>query len=121
MLWRGCLPGGWPRLELDIAVHELQLDVVPLAQLPGDPVGDRDRTVSAAGAADRDRQMLLALRNVRGQQELEQRHQPAVELTRLGPRLDVFPDRLVETRQRPELIDVVRVGQEADVEREIGI
>src|SRR5512143_921751 len=115
------LPGCGPRLEPHVAVDDLELDVVTADQLPGDPVRDGERAVPAARAADRDRQMLLALGDVGGQQEVEQRHQPAVELTRLRTGLDVLPDRLVEPGQRTQLVDVVRVRQEADVQGQVGV
>src|SRR5215212_1575304 len=108
-------------LEFHVAVDEMELDVVALAQLPGDPVRDSDRAVSATGAADGDRQVLFALRDIGGEQELEQRHQAAVELAGLGARLDVLADRLVEPGQRTQLVDVMRVRQETDVESEIRV
>src|SRR5512143_2200893 len=115
------LPGCGPRLEPHVSVDDLELDVVTADQLPGDPVRDGERAVPAARAADRDRQMLLALGDVGGQQEVEQRHQPAVELTRLRTGLDVLPDRLVEPGQRTQLVDVVRVRPEADVQGQVGV
>ena len=77
--------------------------------------------MAAAGAADRDREVALALRHVGGYEELEERHQAAVELAGLGLGLDVAADLLVEAGQGPQLVDVVRVGQEADVEGEVGV
>src|SRR5438874_2274622 len=51
-------------------MYEAELDVVALAQLARDPVGDGDRAVPAAGAADGDREVLLALGDVSEQQAL---------------------------------------------------
>src|SRR3954451_6387501 len=115
------LSRGGSRLQLDVAVHEPDLDVIPLAKRARDPVSDGDGPVPAAGAADGDRQVLLALGDVGGQQEVEQRHQAPVELAGLRTGLDVLADGLVETGQRPQIVDVVRIGQEADVEGEVGI
>ena len=107
--------------RLDVAVLDPDDDVVAAGEVAADPVGDGDRAVAAAGAADRDRQVALALGDVGGDEELEQRQQAAVELAGLGPGLDVLADLLVQAGQRPQLVDVVRVGQEADVEGEVGV
>ena len=68
--------------ELDVAVDDPRVDVVAHREVAGDALGDRDRPVASAGAADRDRQVGLALGDVRRQQEVEQRQQPRVELAR---------------------------------------
>src|SRR5436305_574997 len=77
--------------------------------------------MAATRAADRDRQVLLALGDVCRDQEVEQRHQAAVELAGLGAGLDVLPDRLVEAGEWAQLVDVMRVRKEADVERQVRI
>ena len=51
--------------------------VVAPGEVAGDPVGDRHRAVAAAGAADRERHVALALGDVGGQQEVEQREDAA--------------------------------------------
>ena len=107
--------------ELYVAVLDAHDDVVATDEVAPDPVGDGERAVAAAGAADRDRQVALALGDVGGDEELEQRQQAAVELAGLGARLDVLAHRLVEARQRPQLVDVVGIRQEADIEREVGV
>src|SRR3954463_7348415 len=67
-------------LQVHVAVDQPQLDVIAAAELPPDPTGHRDRSVPAPCAADCDRQVLLALGDVGREQEVEQRHQAAVEL-----------------------------------------
>src|SRR3954452_19018600 len=111
----GLLTSGGARVQLYVAVHELELHVVPLAELPRDAIRHRHRPVAASGATDRDGQVLLSLDDVGREQEGEQRHQPAVELAGLGARLDVLAYRLVEAGQRPQVVDVVRVWQKANV------
>ena len=59
-------------------------DVLAGGEVAADAVGDGDRAVAAAGAADGDRQVALALGDVGGDEELQQRQQAAVELARLG-------------------------------------
>src|SRR6476469_5130516 len=85
-----------PSVHLGVAVLEVDDDVLALLELAADAVGDGDRAVAAAGAADRDRQVALALGDVGGDEEVEQRQQPAVELAGLGARLDVLTHPLVE-------------------------
>src|SRR5690349_4940744 len=107
--------------NVNVAVLDPDDHVLAAGEVAADAVGDGDRAVTAAGAADGDRQVALALGDVSGDEELEQRQQPAVELARLGPLLDVVLDLLVEARFRPQLVDVVRVGQKADVQRQVGV
>ena len=64
---------------------------------------------------------LLPSVDVGGDEELQQRQQAAVELAGLGAGLDVGADLLVHPGQRPQLVDVVGVGQEADVEGQVGV
>src|SRR5215207_6699810 len=107
--------------KLDVAVLDADYYVLPPGEVAADAVGDGDRAVAAAGAADGDRQVALALGDVGGDKELEQRQEPAVELARLGPLLDVLAHLGVHPGLRPQVVDVVRVGQEADVEGEVGV
>src|SRR6188472_1676314 len=113
--------GGGSGVWLRVAVLYVDDHVVSPGQLALDPVRHGDRAVAAAGAADRDRQVTLALGDVGRHEELEQRQQTTVELARLGPGLDVLAHPFVEAGQRPQIIDVVRVGQKAHVEGEVGI
>ena len=59
----------------------------------GEVLGDRDRAVAPAGAADRDHQVRLALGDVLRQQEVEQRVQALVELLQAPVAADVLDDR----------------------------
>ena len=68
--------------QLHVAVHDPRGDVVARGDVAGDAVGDGDRAVAPAGAADRDRQVGLALGDVGREQEVEQRQQPPVVLAR---------------------------------------
>ena len=56
-----------------------------------------------------------------GQQEVEQGIQPGVELGEPAAAADVLDDPLVAAGQRPELGLVVGVGEEADIEQEVGV
>ncbi len=113
--------GQSPAIYVEVAVLDPHYDALTSLQRPPDAVGDGHRAMPAAGAADGDRQVALALGDVGGDEELEQRQQPAVELARLRARLDVGAHRLVEAGLRSQLVDVVGVGQEADVEGEVGV
>src|ERR1700753_1430593 len=59
--------------DVNVAVVHSNHDVIALLEVAPDAVGDGDRAVAAAGAADRDRQVALALVDVGGNEELEQR------------------------------------------------
>ena len=91
------------------------------SQPGGELLGDDDRAVVAAGAADGDRQAGLALRLVGRQREVEEvveeRDEPA------GDRLVEHEraHRLREPGQLAQLGDVVRVLHEPDVEDEVGL
>ena len=87
----------------------------------GEVLGDRDRAVAAAGAADRDHEVGLALGHVLRQQVLQQRQHALVELLQAAVAPDVLDDPRVEPGERAQVGLVVRVGQEAHVEREVGV
>src|SRR6476619_3996712 len=87
---------GRSAVELCVAVLHVDDYVVAPHELAADPVRDGDRAVAAAGAADRDRQVALALGDVGGDEELQQRQQTAVELARLRARLDIVAHPAVE-------------------------
>src|SRR5881394_2411455 len=53
-------------VDLDVAVDDSQRDVVVVRKMLRDPIGDRQGSVLAAGAANRDRQVRLALGDVGG-------------------------------------------------------
>ena len=94
---------------------------VAVAERGGQVLGDRDRAVAPAGAADRHHQVRLALGDVLREQELQQRDHVRVELLQAAVAADVVDDPLVEAGQRAQVGVVVRVGEEADVEREVGV
>ena len=92
---------------------------------PGDPggelLGDGDRAVLAAGAADGDRDVALALALEPGQRRVEQR-QVGVEERRRGRLPEhVLPHRRVEAAHRAQLGHPVRVRQEPAVGDQVGV
>src|SRR5215210_2008998 len=118
---RGTLPRSASGHAVHVAVLDLDEEVRAIAELRGQVLGDRDRAVAPAGAADRHHEMRLALVDVLRQQVLEQRHHALVELDQPAVAADVVDDPLVEPRQRPQVGLVVRVREEAHVDREVGV
>ena len=84
-------------------------------------LGDHHRSVPATGAADADRQVGLALLLVGGQQVVEQRGEPVVEGVDAVRVLDVIDHGGVQAGQVPQLRLVVGIGQETDVEGQVGV
>jgi len=84
-------------------------------------VGDDHRAVLAARAADRHREMVRAFLDVFRKRIVGESQQALQEL--LGLRLlhDIVIDALVVARIRPQVDDPVRIGQETDVDHQIGI
>src|ERR1700752_4087493 len=74
-----------------------------------------------AGAADRDREVGLALPLVRGQDEAEEVLQAAEQLAAGLVLEDELPHARVPSVKRPQRLHEVRVRQEAHVEYQIGI
>ena len=66
----------------DVPVGDLDPEVVVRPVAVGEVLGDGDGAVPPAGAAERDGQVRLALRLVLGEQEVQQRDEPVVELAR---------------------------------------
>src|SRR5918999_1462949 len=93
----------------------------PARRSGGQVLSDRHRAVPAARAADRHHQVGLALGDVLGQQVLEQRQHVGVELLQPPVAAHVVDDPLVEPRQRPQVGLVMRVREEAHVERQVGV
>ena len=79
---------------VDVPVGDRDVEVLVAAVARGEVLGDRDRAVAPAGAADRDHQVRLALGDVLRQQEVEQRDQPLVELLQAPVAGDVLDDAL---------------------------
>src|SRR5882757_3313307 len=94
-------PAGNGLLPLDVAVDD-GAGVALLLEEAGDLIRDHHRAVLAAGAADGDRQVVAALLDVAGEQELEQVPDAGEEpLGRLLPE-DVAPHPAVEAGERPQ-------------------
>jgi len=83
--------------------------------------GERDGTVIAARASQRHAQLFLALDSVsRRSQRQQLDHQLQEPIRRRLPQ-DEVAHRLLETGERLEFGIPVRIGQEADIEDEIGL
>src|ERR1700742_606938 len=92
-----------------------------LAQPFGETLGDINRAMAAAGAADADGEIAFSFALVARQQRLE----PGAELIeergeiRVGG--DIFADGAILARERLQPGDVMRIAQEAHIEHEIGV
>src|SRR6266540_4093791 len=106
-------------LPVELAVEDGNRPEVPFAEPRGEVLGEDDRAVVAAGAADRDRQSGLALFDVGRQGVLEELVDRRQEAPGEGLVQDVGPNGLGQARQVAELVDVERVLQEADVVDEV--
>ncbi len=82
---------------------------------------DHHRAVLAAGAAEGDGQVALAFVNVMRQKIDQQLRNPLDEFAGLREGADVFCDFGIASGERAEFRDEMRVGQEADVEHQVGI
>src|SRR6476646_8742772 len=112
----------WPTSRtLELPVEHRDRPVVLFAEPARQLLGERDRAVVAAGAAERDREPRLALADVGRQREVEELMEVLEELAGDGLAKDVVADRLGQARQLAELVDVVRVLHEPDVEHEVGL
>src|SRR5438105_15790968 len=85
------------RALVDVAVRDRDLDALVAAVALREVLGDRDRPVAPARAADRDHEVRLALGDVLRQQEVEQREQALVQLAEAPVAGDVFDHALVQT------------------------
>src|SRR3954469_23138438 len=112
---------GPTRRLIHVAVHHVDHVAVAIGVHLREVLGDHDRAVSPARAADPDRQMSLSLAPVRGQQVVEQRDQPVVEVVQAVRVLDVVAYRAVEPGEVAQLVLVVRIGEEAHVEEEVRV
>src|SRR4051794_13297145 len=84
------------RRLVDVAVHDVDHVAVAIGVHLCQMLGDHDRAVPPAGAADPDRQVRLPLAHVRRQQVVEQRDQAVVEVVQAVRVLDVVAYRGVE-------------------------
>src|SRR5215212_1213850 len=112
---------GAPGRLVDVAVHDVDEHVGASRVVAGQVVGHDHGAVTAARAADGHRQVGLALLLVGGQQVVEQRHQPLVEVGYAIGALDVVHDRLVPAGELAQLGLVVGVRKEAHIEAEVGV
>ena len=82
--------------------------------------GDHYRTVLAASAAKGYREVALSFFNVVWQQKQQQLRDAIQELCCLGELADVLGHLGMAAGQMPELRHEVRIGQEPDVENQVG-
>src|SRR5450432_3078600 len=92
-----------------------------LAQVFGHVFRNHDGAVLAAGAAESDRQIAFPFPNVVRQKVDQQIRDALNELLGLGKRANVFRDFLVTPGELTELRHKVGIGQEANIEYEVGI
>src|SRR5579864_9561907 len=86
-----------------------------------DVFGNHDGAVLSSSAAKSNRQITLAFVDVVGDQIDEQVGDARDEFTSLGKRPNVASDARIPAGERPELGNEVRVGEEANVEDQVGI
>ena len=86
-----------------------------------DLLSDHDAAMAAAGAADPDRQVRLALAPVRREQQREQAVELVEELGGVGLAEHVVAHLGVGPGERAQLLDPVRVREEAAVEHEVDV
>src|SRR6266436_192755 len=91
------------------------------AQPCSQPLGDVDRAVAPAGAADADCQIGLAFRLVARQQRVQQPPQPGKEELAIGVLFDMRGNRRIAPGQLPQRGNIVRIIEKAHVEDQIGI
>src|SRR4029078_10410138 len=103
----------------DIPVNDSDRPIVPF-ELFLKPLTNRDRTVSPAGTTDRRRKITAILRAVAGQQENQQIVKAIHHLFKIGLASEEFLDRRVLPSLLAQAGNEVRVGEETDVEEEIG-
>src|SRR4051794_27454992 len=106
---------------VDVAVGDLDEVVAALGVELVEVLGDDDRAVPAARAADGDVEVGLPLLDVARQQVVQQRDEALVERVELAAAVHELDDLRVAPRERPQVGDVVWVGQEADVEAQVGV
>src|SRR5258706_1979488 len=108
-----------PRLELPMEHGDRPM--APGLEASRELLGDDDRAVIAAGAADPDREPALAVGLHRRDRELEEVLDELQELVGPGLIEDEFAHRLGQARVLAQLGHVVRVLQEASVEDDVGL
>src|SRR2546430_7840774 len=107
-------------LAIDVPVDEGRREPQPLderAQL----LDEGDRAVPAPRAAHRDGQVRLALALVRGEHEAQEVLDVAQQLAAFRVLHHELADLVLAAVERAQVLDEVRVGQETDVEDEVGV
>src|SRR5947209_9239558 len=103
-----------------VAVQDLD-SVTCLAQVLAHILGDHDRAMLSSGAAERNRQIAFAFANVVRQQVNQEIRNAVNEFGGLRKGTDVAGDAGIFAGKRAELGHEVRIGQEADIEDEVGV
>src|SRR4029079_3321251 len=111
---------GGTSLPPEVTVHRPGVDA-DTGETRRDLLGHRDAAVLAPGAADGDRHEALALAEVAGGDRLEERDVLLEERLRLRAVLDVRRHLGVPARERTQIGDPVRVGQEAHVGQQVRV
>src|SRR5262247_3584708 len=95
-------------------------DAVVGGKPAGEPLGDEYRAVTAAGAADRDRDVALAFALEGRQQRLQERSERCEERRIGGVALDEAADLRIAAGERAQGRIIVRILQEPHVENQVG-
>src|SRR5579883_1177240 len=105
-----------------IEVAMADADPPALAAEPGgEPLGEIDRAMAAAGAAYGDRQIAFAFSLEARQERVEPGAEPFEERREIRIGLDEGADFRVAPGERTQARDVVRVAEETDIEDQVGI
>src|SRR5262249_50886408 len=107
-------------LFLDVAVLDERLIALPLQELR-QLLHHEHGTVPAARAADRDGEVSLALGDILRDREPDEVCHLVEERLRRRVLADVADHRLIPAVLPAQLPHVVRIGEEADIEHEIGL
>src|SRR5258708_30206189 len=105
----------------DIPMPDAGLHAFEASQSLLDGLGDHDRPVAAAGAADADSQVRLPFRDILRNQEPQQVERMFEELMGRAVFLEERADLAIAARMGPELRPEVRLRQEADIEKQIRV
>ena len=101
-------------------MHDIHADP-QLTQPTPELLGHGGAAVLASGASDRESDLALGLLHVPGAHDLEQPHEFVLELLGAGLGQHVVAHVFGQARLGAQLGNPVGVGQEADVEDEIGV
>src|SRR5206468_9829190 len=112
---------GRPSRSVQLAMEHGHGPEIPFAEPARQLLGERDRAVVAAGAAERDRQAGLPFADVGRDREGQEVLDVLQEVLGGGLLEDEHPDCLGQARQLAEVLDVVRVLHEPHVEDQVGL